>query len=130
LTVKAYLIFKKQFTVFKNDFETVYRFPKLNSLSLHVCLIFDYRNPTMVSRWNPTGVGNLAKSGHCRRIPADQNPTGIERPESDYGQKLAGSGRIRLDLAIDPTVMTGVRRIWTDPAIDSAGFGQNGRYPA
>jgi hypothetical protein len=93
LTVKPSLIFEKRFMVLK----TINRFPKLNSSSLHACLIFDCQNPAMVGRRNPgdteirqhpvTEILLAPESSNIRPLSTvDQIPTEI-------GQKPAGSGQ-------------------------------------
>jgi hypothetical protein len=70
-------------------FKHVNRFSKLNTLSLHVRLIFDCRNPVMV------GCRNLGGSGI---LPVLESPD-VGRPDSNrnwlassHGQKSTGSG--------------------------------------
>jgi hypothetical protein len=101
LTIKAYLIFGKRFTVFK----TVNRFSKLNFWSLHACLISDCCNPAMVSCQNPCGTGirqHLAtgiltalESSDIQPPSPDVGEPNSSRnwPESGHGQKPAGSGQ-------------------------------------
>jgi hypothetical protein len=125
LTVKASLIFKKQFTVLK----IVNHFPKLYSFSLHPRLTFNYPNPAIIDRPKPGSTGikrHLATVAGCRRTRFWQNLAGI-RPWPEIGRNPAWSDRIQ------PLIWPkwpGSGRIWPDPATDPAGSGQNGRNPA
>jgi hypothetical protein len=89
LTVKASLIFEKQFTIVN----TVNRFPKLNSCSLHAYLISNCRNPAMVGRQNLGGAGirqHPATVTGCRRTKF--------RPWSEGWSNLAKMTEIWADL--------------------------------
>jgi hypothetical protein len=126
MTVKASLIFGKRFTVLK----TVNHFLKLNSWSLHACLISHCQNPAIIGRRNPGGAGFrqhpagiLTTPGSGNFLPPSPDAGGPDSgrnwPESGHGQKPAesdrnpaGSDRIRQDL----TKMAGIQ-----PDLDGIG---------
>jgi len=107
--------------------KTVNHFPKLNSSSLHACLISNCPNLAMVGSQNPsrarirqhpaTGILPAPEFGHRRRMHVGQIPAGIQ-PWSEPDQIWPKWPLIRLDLAK-------MVRIWTDPTTDSEESGRN-----
>jgi hypothetical protein len=85
--------------------KTVNHFPKLNSSSLHACLIFDCRNLAMVGRQNPGGAG-IRQHPTIGILPGPESGdiwppspdagkpnSGRNWPESGHGLKPVGSGQ-------------------------------------
>jgi hypothetical protein len=90
-------------------FKTVNRFPKLNSSSLHTRLISDCRNSAT------SGHQNIASSGIRRHLAT---VAGCWRPDSDHGQKPAGSSQNGLDPVRSDQIRRNSARtqpFWPDP---------------
>lgn len=131
MTVKFFLIFGKLFKIFK----TVNHFSKLNSWSLHACLISDCWNPVMVGRRNSDGT-EIRQHPPTRILMAPESSDirplspNADEPDSGHGQKpdLAKMSGIRPDLAKSRLIRPkwpgsdriwpkwpGFDRIWPDP---------------
>jgi hypothetical protein len=97
-------------------FKIVNRFLKLNSSSLHACLISDCRNQAMVSRRNPA------------RSVTEILPTlefgDIRPPSPDFGRLKSSRNLVEFRLWLE------AGRIWTDPAINPVGSDRIWRSPA
>jgi hypothetical protein len=88
LTVKASLIFEKRFTIFK-----INRFPKLSSLSLHACFIFNRQNLAIVGRRDPVGAGvrQHPVAGNLPVLESGHRQTKLRLEICRIPAKLAGS---------------------------------------